>query len=339
MEHALMCPQCNAPLAPSRFARSIVCAYCGTTVQLDEAAVPAALFQQAFRAWNSPETYAIPVWVSFGERHWALGDCLAHGHHADVHSGRLARWPTELVILKILRDNREAGILEHEWETLQALQNSAAPGADLFSTLLPQPVLHGEIIGGVHAGQRASIFRREAGFRYTFEDVLRNYPQGIPPQASIWVWRRILEVLSFLHASGFAHGALIPAHLLIQQNEHGLRLVGFGAAGRFGEARQTLPHGDEAFQPGSDSAWRTLSKQVDLVMSARLMAVLLGGNPVSAALPAAVPARLAEVVRRVALSNPLVAAREDAWALREELGQVATQVFGPPHFMPIVMPE
>jgi primosomal protein N' len=50
MEHAIMCPQCNAPLAPHKFARSIVCPYCGATVRLDEASVSAAPFHEAFRA-------------------------------------------------------------------------------------------------------------------------------------------------------------------------------------------------------------------------------------------------------------------------------------------------
>src|SRR5262249_60657545 len=46
-QRALMCPQCNGPLSPGRFARSVVCSYCGATVTLDEASVEAARYRRA----------------------------------------------------------------------------------------------------------------------------------------------------------------------------------------------------------------------------------------------------------------------------------------------------
>ena len=220
MQHALMCPQCNAPLAPQRFASFVVCAYCGTTVQLDESSVSAEIFHAAFRLWNAPQSYPIPAWVSIGERHWAIGDLIAHGDMADVYAGKRARWPTELVLLKVLRQPQDADLFDNEWNALQTLQKSEAPGADTFTMLIPQLIIHGDLTGGALAGRRASIFRWASGFHHTFEDVVRAYPQGISPRASIWVWRRILEVLSFVHASGMAHGAVLPAHLLVQENEH-----------------------------------------------------------------------------------------------------------------------
>src|SRR5512139_1589867 len=108
MEHAVMCPQCNAPLTPHRFARSVVCSYCGTTVQFDEASISAARFHESFRAWNSPASYQFSSWVSIQDHHWALHTLLAHGDLSDVYAGQRARWPTELVIIKVLRDGQDA---------------------------------------------------------------------------------------------------------------------------------------------------------------------------------------------------------------------------------------
>jgi len=339
MERAVMCPQCNAPLAPHRFARSIVCSYCGATVQLDEASVSAAKFREAFKVWNSPENYPSSAWISIGDSHWALTKWIAHGHLSEVYTARRARWPTELALLKLLRDPDDLNSFDQEWETLQALQRSEAPGAQTFTALIPQPILHGEITGGAHPSKRVSVFRWASGFRHTFDDVLQAYPQGIPPRASIWVWRRILEVLSFIHASGRVHGAVLPPHLLIQANDHGVRLVGYSCAGRPGEKLRTLSPGFESFYPQPAQAWSTLTAQLDLVMSARCLVALLGGNPATAALPAAVPNPLAAVVQRVALSQPTQSLSEDAWTLREELGKIAKEAFGPPQFMPIAMPD
>jgi hypothetical protein len=339
MEHAIMCPQCNAPLAPHRFARSIVCPYCGATVQLDEASVSAATFHEAFRLWNAPESYQVSSWVSIGDSHWAVDKFIASGELSDVYTARRARWPTELALLKLLRDRKDIDLFDNEWDALQTLHNSAAPGADNFRLLLPQPIIHGDITGGSHTGQRASLFRWASGFRYTFADVTRAYPQGIPPRASIWVWRRILEVLSFIHASYMAHGAVLPSNLLIQENEHGVRLVGYGCAGRLGEKLRTVSPAYEPFYPQPVLASSKLTVQADIIMSARCIIALLGGDPATASLPASVPTKLAGIVQRIALSNPAGLTGPNAWTIREELGKIAEEVFGPPQFIPIVMPS
>ena len=335
MEHALMCPQCGGQLAPHRFASSIVCPYCGATVRLDESSVSAALFHTAFRVWNAPESYPFPAWDSIGNSYWAVENLIASGDISDVYSGRRARWPTELVILKRLRDRQDAELFDNEWRVLQALHASQASGAYNFITLLPQPVLHGDVTAGVHAGARISIFRRACGFRHTFADVIRVYLQGIPPRASIWVWRRILEVLSFIHASGMVHGAVLPPHLLVQAGEHGVRLVGYGAAGRTGDPLRPPSPGFASFYPPQFGS--ALTPQLDLAMSACCLAVLLGGDPAAALLPPSVPAPLAALIRRIALSTPT--ASESAWAIREELGRLAADLYGPPQFIPIVMPS
>ena len=338
MERALMCPQCNAPLKPSRFARTVTCSYCGATVQLGESTVSRETFRKAFMAWNSPQSYPVTNWLSLGDSHWAVDEMLGKGDVSDVYSGMRARWPSELVLIKVLRDAREPTPFENEWTALQTLQNSDAPGADTFTTLLPNPVTRGTVTGGSFAGSRVNIFRWAAGFKHTFESVWRAHPQGIPPRASIWVWRRMLEVLSFIHNSGMVHGAVLPPHLLVQENEHGVRLVGYGCAGLSGRKLQAVSEEHRALYPKGIKAGSTLTPQLDISMSARCVVYILGGDPADASLPAAVPAPLAKVLRRVAQSDPSGYAADNAWALRGELGDIADNVFGAPQFIPIVMP-
>jgi hypothetical protein len=338
MERAIMCPQCNAPLAPHRFARSVVCSYCGATVRLDESTVSAELFRKAYQAWNAPQSHQFSSWLSLRESHWALADCLANGDISDVYAGQRARWPTELVLIKLLRDNKDIALFDNEWEMLQILQRSEAPGADIFTSFLPQPVSHGNITEGPYTGKRVNIYRWASGFHHTFEEVLNTYPHGIPARASIWIWRRILEILSFIHNSGLVHGAILPSHLLVQENEHGVRLVGYSAAGRSGETLQTISHRFESFYPQSTRSRLSLTAQLDITMSARCMIAILGGNPENGTLPGAVPSRLAGLLQRIARNGPSHSTREDAWSIREELGVIAGEVFGSPQFFPIVMP-
>src|SRR5262249_45346363 len=154
---------------------------------------------------------------SIGDSHWALGDLVAAGEVSDVYAVERARWPTEKALVKILRDGGRAAELDHEWDVLIALQESAASGAASFLSRIPSPILHGTLTAGAAAGSRALFVRWENGFIHTFEDVARAHPKGIEPRASIWVWRRILEVLTFLHTTGFAHGAVLPPHLLVEE--------------------------------------------------------------------------------------------------------------------------
>ncbi len=340
MEQAMMCPQCNAPLTPHPFARSAVCSYCGATVRFDDtSAVQAARFHDAFRQWNSPLNHNVSAWFSVGDRHWVLNRLIASGEVSDVYDGQRARWPTELVIIKLLRDPQNSSRFENEWASLQKLHKSGAVGGETFKRMLPQLVLHGVVSEGQTVGSKVSIFRRERGFRHTVEKVLQVYPQGIPPQASIWVWRRILEILSFIHASGMVHGAVLPSHLLIQDNEHGIRLVGYGRAGLAGEKLNAVPALSEAYYPDGVPSANTLTPQLDLSMSARCIASLLGGDAAAAALPKDVPDPLAEVVSRVARADPGIESGQDAWSIREELGRIADEIFGPPKFIPITLPD
>jgi hypothetical protein len=153
MSQALICPQCSAPLSPSRFARSVTCAYCGTTIQLDPSHVPAARFHEAYQIWNSPQTHGYSSWLSLDEDHWAIEHLLGQGDTADVYAGRRARWPTEVVVLKVARDAaQEPRAGKRVACILQSLQQSTAPGAEVFGRLLPQPVMHGQVTAGLFSG-------------------------------------------------------------------------------------------------------------------------------------------------------------------------------------------
>ena len=339
MERAIMCPQCNAPLTPHQFARSIVCSYCGATVRLDETTISSEKFHDAYRAWNTPNPYKTPSWISIGDQHWEIGKLIANGEHSDVYFGRLARSPTELAIIKIFRDQQYVSTQKNEWDALKKLQQSEAAGAENFTRLIPIPIIHGKIRSGTNAGSLVTIFRWISGFQHDFDQVIRVYPQGIPPRASIWIWRRILEVLSFIHASGMAHGAVLPGHLLIQKNDHGVRLIGFSCAGKLGGNLNPIPQNYKSFYTQSAYFAPKLTPQLDIMMSARCIAAILGGNPETAVLPAAVPSKLAALVKRIAFLNTADSGSVDAWALREELGLLSSEVFGSAKFIPVEMPS
>ena len=338
-EHALICPQCKAPLTAHRFAKSAVCSFCGTTVFLEETNISSDQFHEAYRFWNAPETYALTSWITLGNRKWVLEKQIAQGESADVYTGRLARWPTELVVIKILRKPENERYLDNEWETLHQLLRSHAKGADVFSRMIPQPVAHGVASAGAYAGSKLLILRWESGFHHTFEEVSHLYPEGIPARASIWVWRRILEMLAFLHDTGYVHGAVVPAHLLVQQNEHGVRLVGYGRSGRINNPVDSNREMLQPYAPAPARDWKVLSPSLDIVMSAKCIIKILGGDPATGTLPTTVPVKLAEVIKKYSQLNPNNSSNLNAWSIHQELGRIADAVYGSPVFIPIEMPR
>src|SRR5262249_43458551 len=282
-------------------------------------------------AWSLPANHGYSSWCSIGDAHWSMAGLIARGEISDVYIAERARWPTERVLIKVLRDVDEAPLFDHEWDVLEKLQHSTATGAASFSAKVPQPVVRCLIQGGNHAGAKALVLRWASGFIHTFEAVRRAYPGGIEPRPSIWMWRRILEVLSFLHRCGMAHGAVLPEHLLIQDNEHGVRLVGYSRADQAGARLRPLTARSRIFYPAALLDSGTLTPAADVQMSARCMAFVLGGDPTDGEVPGSVPAPLASLIKAVASSSGGAQhSHEDAWTLHERLGELADAVFGPP---------
>jgi len=332
------CPQCGGSLAPDRFGRPPQCPYCGSTLAPEEPVITAEGFREAFREWNAPETHGFGATFSLGTDHWAPGPLLARGDVADVYAAARARRPSERVVAKVLRDPRDLPRFQAEWDILGAIHRSEVPGAASFAGRLPQPAAFGECGPGLFAGSRAMVFRRAHGFDRTFEEVRRAFPRGIESRASIWVWRRILETLSFLHSAGFCHGAVLPAHLLVQDGEHGVLLVGYGCAGRLGDVLRPFPSEQKPFYPAALSDSGRLSPALDIAMSARAVAFLLGGTA-AGDLPPALPKRLAALLHRIGWEGVPANPSFSAWKLREDVGALATEEYGPPAFCPIPAPK
>ncbi|MEJ2367750.1 MAG: inactive serine/threonine-protein kinase VRK3 [Acidobacteriota bacterium] len=337
-EKALKCPQCGGPLQPGRFARIAVCPHCGSTISLDEQTVEAEHFRKAFRDWDFPPNNGFTEWLTVNGMHWAVGRKIAGGHISDAYFGLRARWPTECILLKILRNPGEVGRFQNTWKTLVHLNQSMAPGAETFSKLTPQPVFAGKIESGEFAGTHAMAFRWANGFNHTLGGVKKAYPSGIPPRSSIWLWRRILEILTFIHSSGLVHGSVLPPHLLLEEGEHGIRLVGYGCAGESGAPLQHILPRFENYYPKASSRPMKLTPALDITMSAKTMASVLGGDPATGNVPDIVPAPLAGLIYETANGRGS-STGGDAWTLRQRLGRLAQEVYGAPKFCPIVMRE
>ena len=173
------------------------------------------------------------------------------------------------------------------------------------------------------------------GFVHNFAEVHAAYPQGIDGAAATWLWKRILETLSWVHQSGWVHGALLPAHLLVHARDHGVRLLGWGRAVPRGRPLPAFTAGAEAFYPAPVWEGAPATPATDLTMSARSILWLIGGGTIARS-SAAVPDGILALLLRAAQDD--AGGATDAWALRDALSHAAHAAFGPPKYVPFPMP-
>jgi len=176
---------------------------------------------------------------------------------------------------------------------------------------------------------------------YSLEEVHRAYGSGIHPKDMAWMWRRLLNILGFVHQSGVIHGAVLPLHVLIEPKDHKLALTGWGYAVR--NARQTSEHlkamsmSFETWYPPEVAARQIPTPALDICMAARCMLYLIGADPLGdGSHPTMEPAFQQHFARCL---NPNPARRpQGAWELLAEFDRLLEQEWGPREFRVFRMP-
>ena len=316
---ALACPRCGGPLPPEAERRPTRCPYCRSTVLALPDLVDAARFRRAFAAFDSElEQAGLPGQRVFigGVPYRLFGECGA-GTTSFVRCGRRDRRITEEVVVKLPRRAEAASRLEHEHQVLIALAASTARGAGHFGRLVPEPVALGQATaasGGPIGEGPALVLRRPSGFVHTLADIAVEYPGGLDPRHGVWLWRRILEVLGFVHESGFSHGAVTAEHVLVHARDHGARLVGFGSA-----------------RSSDGTAADASGRLQDLVAAARAVAGVVRAD-VAPGPFGRLLADWAHGGHEATAGGPV-----DAYAVHDRVAAAARDVYGQPAYVPLAL--
>ncbi|HMV67018.1 MAG TPA: hypothetical protein PKA64_09220, partial [Myxococcota bacterium] len=214
----LFCDGCGGPLDAPWDRLVVVCPACGS--------------QNLPGRPGEPVPPSAPVdgrpRVNLGGRTWVIEGRLAEGDASTVYRARWVNRLGEAVVLKVLATADDADLLHREWETLAALRASRAEGAAHFITRLPAPVARGVV--ETDRPRVATAYGWKSGFVHTLEAIGQLHPAGVSGQQQVWLLKRLLELLGFVHRSGFVHGAVTPEHVLVHPRDHGAMLVGWTCA-------------------------------------------------------------------------------------------------------------
>ncbi|MBE9610518.1 serine/threonine protein kinase [Chitinilyticum piscinae] len=302
---ALVCPQCGGALPQQAAWRRVACTYCHVLVTRNPSLVERSHFQAALRRQAAEHARLNPEFVLEGAPCRLIAP-LGSGETASIwQAERLTAYP-ERITLKIAHDASGAAQLDAEAQHLQNLLARDGPGSAYYSRRIPQLVAQGQ-----YQGRRVLAWRVPPGYWGSMAAVLRNQPAGIRSEHAVWIWRRVLDILGYLHNNGLAHGALSADHWLVQPRDHGVMLIGWR---HLHSAEPT-----DAAHDLQQSAWT-------------IRQLLNPSDTEPPALRADLPAPLADL---------LASASDYAWcrsttapALDALLKDRARQAFGPPRFIP-----
>ena len=309
---ALSCPQCGAPLPRVALWRAVKCGSCGSLITKTESMVTRDSFRQALNRARL-ESAGLDGVLCGGAR-YHLMQTLGIGEVSQVYLARRIGSLPFLATIKLSSTPKAAARYAREAEVLRELQvlDGDLAGA-YFSRLLPEVIAQGVAEG--NSGKHGLVLRHPSGFWGSLAALNERFTLGIDPRHAVWIWRRMLEVLNFVHRHGWSHGDVRPEHALVHPQDHGVRLIGWASARKGVSAKD---------------------KATDLLQSARVVRVLLCGASTSGVLPGDVPTGLAQLVTRAATDEDFCRT-QSAESLDALLRAEAKTAFGPPAFVPLTI--
>lgn len=297
----------------------VACPNCGSMVSRAEEVVQAARFKEAYA--RSQATLASGQEVRCLSHRYQILGSLGRGAHSDVYLAQRLGPIGERVTAKFARSGSEPGRLAREASVLQQLVEADPTGGVLAAQHLPQVEGIGTSEGPFGLGQELLLLRHPTGFWGTLADVVHLNPRGIDPRHAVWMWRRVLGTLTFVHDRNWVHTDLAPEHLLVHPQDHGIRMIGWAQAqARVQVTKDVLAH-------------PTVTR--DLTQSAWSIRAVLSGMADAHSMPGQVPTPLAELLLRCS-EDQAWCATQTAQSLDFLLKDASRQAYGPPAFTPFI---
>ncbi len=257
---------------------------------------------------------------------------------ADKQTGSILKLPASS-ILKLPVQPQDNDLITNEARILKHLQN----GRDYekrrhFISRLTDTFAYHESASGIV--RQVNVLAYTDGL-YSLQEIREVYPQGIDPKDMAWMWRRLLVALGFAHANKVIHGAVLPSHVLIHPQEHGLVLIDWSYAvldPRVScEYISAISRPYREWYPAEVFSKGEPTPGLDIAMAARCMIDLLGGNPLTRTMPDTVPWKLQSYFKGCTLAKPEQRPQDTAFLLKE-FDSLIEKLWGPRTFRKFIMP-
>lgn len=317
--------------------------------QLAEANAAFAKLANLWKAYESGDADRpfASVTIATRKRAYVVGSLIAAGDIAGVYNAEYREADeTKRAALKVTRSPVNNDLVQNEAQVLKHLADKMDPTGLPYVSQLLDAFKYRDAT--TNADRQVNVLTSLDGF-YTLSEVKAAYPDGLDIRDVMWMWKRLLIAIGHAHRAGVVHGAVTPDHVLIHPEQHGLCLVDWCYATVAKPVTTKLPtdpwfnyDGDEVLDTGKVEfaplkaiapKWKSfypagvldkkpVSAKTDVTMAAKTIGTLFNADT---------PVRIAR------FNNACIKAPdEDAWALMNELTELASEHF-PRRFRPFSM--
>lgn len=274
-----------------------------------------------------------PLVVDTGRTRLVVGEQVAAGDVANLYAARVtplsAHGPGRTVagVWKVARHPRDNDLLDAEARSLSVLATRGDPRFAAYVPRLLDTFAHRDTRTGVQ--RRTTVLGRLDGF-VTLAEVTAAHPEGVDPRDGAWIWRRLLVALGYAHRAGVVHGAVTPAHVLVDPVAHGVVLVDWchSVPREPATPLAALSASHTDLYPPEVRDRRAATPSLDIWLAARTMASLVGRR-----LPQPMRLFVAGCTTASAAGRP-----QDAWQVQREFDELLERMYGPRVFRPFPWP-
>lgn len=261
-------------------------------------------------------------------REYRVIERLASGDLADVY---LAIADGSRYVLKIARPSGGNPLLATEARHLKSLVMRC--GDRRYREYLPR-LIETFIVPG-DGGRQANVFACREGF-FTLEAIRRRHPAGLDARHLAWIFKRMLTVIGFAHTCGLVHGAVLPPHMMLHAENHGLQLLDWIHAVRIGACLAFIPTAYRDWYPREVLHREPVGPATDIFLAAKCLIYAAGGDPVAERWPDDVPQEMQRFLSTCLFAAPRMRP-QSAWDLHEQFDELLVRLFGPPKYHRLVM--
>jgi serine/threonine protein kinase len=304
--------------SPERVYRELAKLVHPDRVAPDRAAEAAEAFARLSTLWSARTG---PATITSRTATYRVGPRLAADELAEYRS---AQSDGHEVVLKVARRPTDNDLLRNEARSLRLLRTVDPQWTSYLPELRDSFTYRDQSTGADHV---VNALDHPQGM-VSLTAVRAAYPSGLDPRDAAWVWRRLLVALGVAHRAGLVHGAVVPDHVLIQAEQHGLVLTNWCFAVPEGEPVPAVVARYRDWYPPEILNRGLATPGSDVYLATRCMLALMR-DPV--------PGPLRAFARGCLLAAPK-ARPSDAWDLLAELDDVLGHIYGPRRFRPFALP-
>lgn len=198
-------------------------------------------------------------------------------------------------------------VTEKEFNTIKLI----ADCGKVYAKLVPEPV---------RFTKEFSLYKWADGL-ITGSEVIIDH-KDLDSRHIVWMFKRALLIIGYLHTQGLVHGAVTPDHLIFDSINHGLVLTGFIHSGKINDSIEIVPKKWIHYYPSETRVDKKLTMSLDIYMLAKSM-IDIGGKNLHPKLRAFLDTCVIDVRMRPS----------DAWVLHDEVSDLAKRLYGKPQFL------